>query len=152
MIRPAAAPSIYGGTETILFAEDEETIRNFTAAFLSQLGYRVLPAADGLEAIALAKRHAAEIDLLITDIVMPRLGGRELAEELRRSMPGLKILFISGYAGDSSIHQAIRNLDARLVRKPFPSMPAFAQAIREVLALNLNVTSPEPNPELPQSV
>jgi two-component system cell cycle sensor histidine kinase/response regulator CckA len=123
-----------GGSETILFAEDEEMIRKFTSTFLTRLGYRVLAAADGLEAISLAKNHAGEIDLLITDIVMPRLGGRELAEDLRRTMPDLKILFISGYAGDNTIRQALRNLNAKLVQKPFPSLPAFAKTIREVLS------------------
>jgi two-component system, cell cycle sensor histidine kinase and response regulator CckA len=132
---PAAPLTARGGSETILFAEDEESIRKFTSTFLTRLGYRVLCAADGIEAIDIAKTHAGEIDLLVTDIVMPRMGGRELAETLRGSLPGLKILFISGYAGDGSVRDAIKAMDAPLMQKPFPSMPAFAKAIRDVLGV-----------------
>ena len=131
----AAPLTARGGTETILFAEDEESIRKFTSAFLTGLGYRVLCAADGIEAIAIAKTHAGEIDLLVTDIVMPHMGGRELAETLRRTLPDLKILFISGYAGDGSVQDAIKAMDAQLMQKPFSSMPAFAKAIRDVLGV-----------------
>jgi two-component system, cell cycle sensor histidine kinase and response regulator CckA len=132
---PAVPLTAGGGSETILFAEDEESIRKFTSTFLTRLGYRVLCAADGIEAIAMAKAHAGEIDLLVTDIVMPRMGGTELAETLRTSLPGLKILFISGYAGDGSVREAIKAMDATLMQKPFPSMPAFAKAIRDVLGV-----------------
>jgi PAS domain S-box-containing protein len=130
---PVAAPIARGGSETILFAEDEESIRKFTSTFLTRLGYRVLCAADGIEAIDIAKAHAGEIDLLVTDIVMPHMGGQELAETLRRSLPKLKILFISGYAGDGSVREAIKEMNAQLLQKPFSSMPAFAKAIRDVL-------------------
>jgi two-component system, cell cycle sensor histidine kinase and response regulator CckA len=130
---PTTPPTVRGGSETILFAEDEESIRKFTSTFLTRLGYRVLCAADGIEAIDIAKAHAGEIDLLVTDIVMPHMGGRELAETLRRTLPDLKILFISGYAGDGSVRDAIKAMNAQLMQKPFPSMPAFAKAIRDVL-------------------
>jgi two-component system, cell cycle sensor histidine kinase and response regulator CckA len=132
---PAAPLTASGGTETILFAEDDESIRKFTSTFLTRLGYRVLSAADGIEAIEIAKTHTGEIDLLVTDIVMPHMGGRELAETLRRTLPDLKILFISGYAGDGSVQDAIKAMDAQLMQKPFSSMAAFAKAIRDVLGV-----------------
>jgi two-component system, cell cycle sensor histidine kinase and response regulator CckA len=130
---PSSPLVVQGGSETILFAEDEESIRKFTATFLNRLGYRVLCAADGLEAIGILKSHAGKIDLLITDVVMPRMGGCELAEGLRQTQPGLKVLFISGYAGDHSIRANITAMNAQLLQKPFQSMPAFAKTIREVL-------------------
>jgi len=131
---PTDSPlAVHGGSEIILFADDEEIIRKFTSSFLTRLGYRVLCAADGLEAIAIAKSHPGEIDLLITDIVMPRMGGVELAKDLRLTTPELKVLFISGYSGDDSVGDAIRAMRAQLLQKPFPSMPAFAKNIRDVL-------------------
>jgi two-component system, cell cycle sensor histidine kinase and response regulator CckA len=130
---PVSALAVERGSELILLAEDEESIRKFAASFLTSLGYRVLSAADGVEAIELAKAHQDKIDLLVTDVIMPRLGGRELAEDLRRALPKLKILFISGYAGDDAVHQALTQLNAKLLPKPFPSMPAFAKTIRDIL-------------------
>jgi PAS domain S-box-containing protein len=130
---PASPVPLHGGSETILIAEDEEIIRRFTSSFLSGLGYKVLCAADGIDALAIAGSHAGEISLLITDIVMPRLGGRELAKELRRTMPAIKILFISGFSGDDNLRDGIRELNARILQKPFPSMPAFAKSIRDLL-------------------
>jgi PAS domain S-box-containing protein len=145
----ASPPKVQGGSETILLAEDEESIRKFAAAFLSGLGYRVLTAADGVEARVLANSHGDEIGLLITDIVMPRLGGRELAEELRLTFPDLKILFMSGYAGNAAIGQAMNDLNAPLLQKPFSSMPAFAKTVRDVLD---QPTAPGSGPSLPRSV
>ncbi len=130
---PASPLKVHGGRETILLAEDEESIRKFAAAFLTGLGYRVLTAVDGVEAKALALAHGGEISLLITDIVMPRLGGRELAEELRVDFPTLKILFISGYPGGAAFGHTLTDLKAPLFQKPFPSMPAFAKIVRDTL-------------------
>jgi two-component system, cell cycle sensor histidine kinase and response regulator CckA len=129
----ASPLAMEGGSEMILLAEDEESIRKFASAFLTGLGYRVLSAADGIEAIELANAHKEEIDLLVTDVIMPRLGGRELAEDLRRTFPKLKILFMSGFAGDAGVQCAIKRLNAQLLQKPFSSMPEFAKAIRETL-------------------
>jgi PAS domain S-box-containing protein len=130
---PAAPPALRRGSETILLAEDEGGIRRFASSFLGGLGYRVLTAGDGLEAIQVANANAGAIDLLVTDIIMPHMGGRELAEELRRKFPKMKLLFISGYPGDVDVLLAIRRMGARLVPKPFPSMPAFAKIVRDTL-------------------
>jgi PAS domain S-box-containing protein len=91
---PAAAP---GGRETILLAEDDPQVRAIAARILSDRGYRVLPAADGLEALRTADAHSGPIALLATDVVMPGLGGRGLAETLRSRRPELAVLFLSGY-------------------------------------------------------
>jgi CheY-like chemotaxis protein len=91
---PTAAP---GGRETILLAEDDPQVRAIAARILSDRGYRVLPAADGLEALRTADAHSGPIALLATDVVMPGLGGRGLAETLRSRRPELAVLFLSGY-------------------------------------------------------
>ncbi len=120
------------GKETILFAEDEESVREIVSGFLESKGYQVLAADDGISAKQIAKSHKGEIDLLLTDVVMPKKGGRELAEDLRRILPHLKVLFISGYTGDFVVRNAILESGAAFVQKPF-SMQYLANKIREVL-------------------
>jgi two-component system cell cycle sensor histidine kinase/response regulator CckA len=117
------------GTETILFVEDDEGIRELVADFLRSHGYCVLTASDGADALRLAhnQRHNG-VRLLLTDVVMPKMGGRELAESLRKSLPELKVVFVSGYPGDHDL-----GLEAsRFVQKPF-SMQILAGAIRQAL-------------------
>jgi PAS domain S-box-containing protein len=121
-----------GGKETILFAEDEEDVRNLVSSFLESLGYRVLPAADGSFASQVAQSHKGEIDLLLTDVVMPKTGGRELAEDLRRTIPSLKVLFMSGYTSDAIIRSAVLESGEAFMQKPF-SMQSLARKVREVL-------------------
>ena len=89
------------GTETILLVEDDDGIRRLARLILDSLGYHLLEAADGQEALALAQQHTGGIDLLVTDVVMPRLGGRELADRLRLLRPELKILYLSGYSDEA---------------------------------------------------
>lgn len=120
------------GNETILFAEDEEGVRELVSSFLESKGYQVLAAADGVSARQLAESHNGQIDLLLTDVVMPKTGGRELAEHLRRTSPHLKVLFISGYTSDFIVRNAILESEAAFVQKPF-SMQSLASKIREVL-------------------
>jgi len=133
---PAAArasdprESIPGGAETILFAEDDSAIRILVTRTLEVLGYRVLSATDGLAALEMAARHEGEIDMLLTDVIMPSLGGHELAERLKSAMPNLKIAFVSGYAGDEL---ALRKLgQARFLQKPF-TLESLARLVRGVL-------------------
>jgi PAS domain S-box-containing protein len=122
--------SIPGGTETILFAEDDSAIRILVSRTLEVLGYRVLSAPDGLAALELAARHEGEIDMLLTDVIMPSLGGHELAERLKSALPGLKVAFVSGYAGDEL---ALRKLgQARFLQKPF-TLESLARMVRGVL-------------------
>jgi PAS domain S-box-containing protein len=122
--------SIPGGTETILFAEDDTAIRILVTRTLEVLGYRVLSAPDGLAALEMASRHEGEIDMLLTDVIMPSVGGQELAQRLRLAIPGLKVAFVSGYAGDA---MALRKLgESRFLQKPF-TLEALARMVREVL-------------------
>ena len=129
---PVVSGSSPPGKETILFAEDEESVREIVSGFLESKGYRVLAAADGDSAKQMAKSHNGKIDLLLTDVVMPRTGGRELAEALHRILPQLKVIFISGYTGDYVVRNAILESGAAFVQKPF-SMQSLARKIREVL-------------------
>jgi CheY-like chemotaxis protein len=134
---PAAAPApsdqLPRGTETILVAEDEPAVREFITLVLAELGYTVLAAENGEAALALARQHSDQrIQLLFTDVVMPRLGGKELADALRPERPGLKIIFASGYTRD--VFDMKRSLPAEvtLLQKPFTSA-VLAKTIRQVL-------------------
>ncbi|MGH7581565.1 MAG: response regulator, partial [Gemmatimonadales bacterium] len=119
--------------ELILFAEDEPQVRSLGDRLLRGLGYRVLVAENGEAALALAESAGDPIDLLVTDVVMPGMGGEELAAELRKSRPDLRVLYISGYAENSeSIERALRACDAFLP-KPF-TVSELAGQVREVLS------------------
>jgi two-component system cell cycle sensor histidine kinase/response regulator CckA len=118
------------GNETILVAEDDESIRHLVAGFLRSHGYHVLTAADGSDAMDLLQEHGSRVDLLLSDVVMPKMGGRELAQGLRKQMPDLKVVLVSGYAGDPERTSGLEA--ARFVQKPF-SMHHLASTVREVL-------------------
>src|SRR6185295_10980771 len=89
------------GSETVLFVEDEEGVRVLSRHTLQAFGYTVLEAKDGVEALRLAGLHQGRIDLLVTDVVMPKMGGREVAENLAMTRAGAKVLFLSGYTDDA---------------------------------------------------
>ena len=132
---PAAPPSEIGslhGTETILLVEDAELVRDLVAQALESFGYSVLVAAGGPEAIALAEQHQGTIDLLLTDVVMPQMNGRELSERLLAEYPGLKVLFTSGYPADTIIRHGIEEARAAFIEKPYVP-DELARKIREVL-------------------
>ena len=130
---PGAQPrSTRGGTETILLAEDEDSVRSMASEVLEVLGYRVLAAADGAEALAIAAGHDGAIDLLITDVVMPRLGGGELAQRLASARPGIRVLFISGYPDDAIVRHGILEHRSVLLQKPF-AIAEFVHQVREIL-------------------
>ena len=120
------------GTETVLVVEDDADIRKLVVRHLKARGYRVLSAANGDEALALVNKHADPIDLLITDMVMPLMGGRELADNLALIRPGMHVLFMSGYTGNSIVHQGILNHEIKFIQKPF-SMAEFLKKIREAI-------------------
>ena len=101
------APPMRRGTETLLLVEDEDGVRAFAEAALRTAGYTVLPARDGEDALSKAAAHPGPIHLLFTDAVMPRLGGRELAERLLRDRPGLRVLVSSGYDADALNHRRV---------------------------------------------
>jgi signal transduction histidine kinase len=128
---PPDAGGIRGGSETVLLVEDEDAVRNLSRIVLESKGYTVLEARDGLEALDRAKRHAASIEILVTDLVMPRMGGRELAAMLRTERPGLRIVFMSGYADEAALPRGFE-ANAAFLHKPF-SLTSLAKKVREVL-------------------
>jgi CheY-like chemotaxis protein len=123
----ASAP--IGGAETILVAEDEDGIRDTLARTLSAAGYTVLTAVDGGTALTAAERHPGSIDLLLTDVVMPGMLGDELAERLLERRPAIKVLFMSGYAGDLMNRFGVLQTGVTVLPKPFSSTELLA-AIR----------------------
>ena len=122
---PAAQPDLDRGDATILLVEDDDQVRELTCALLEARGYTTIVARDGIEALALAARQQGPIDLLVTDVVMPRLGGRALAERLAARLPGLPVLYISGYTDDAAVLGGASGTPARFLAKPFtPDMLA----------------------------
>ena len=130
---PATPAPPARGTETILLVEDELALLTMTRLMLEQFGYRVLPAATPSEALRLAAQNAGQIHLLMTDVVMPEMNGRELAKALLVDNPGLKRLFMSGYTADVIAHHGVLDPGVHFLPKPFT--PAeLAAKIREALA------------------
>jgi PAS domain S-box-containing protein len=121
-------------TETILLVEDEEALRKMTCELLVESGYTVLEAGDGLEALEIAQRHKGPIHLLLTDVVMPRMGGPALAKPAAVLHPELKVLYMSGYTGYSSDNQALVNSASELLQKPF-TRDVLLRKIREMLGV-----------------
>lgn len=119
------------GSETILLVEDEATILGMTTMMLKNLGYTVLSAASPAEAIRLASAHANRIDLLMTDVVMPGMNGKDLAEDLRSRQPDLKCLFMSGYSADIIAPNGVLGTGVHFIQKPF-SLRDCAARVREV--------------------
>ncbi len=121
-----------GGNETVLLVEDEEGVRSLSRQILRGCGYTVLEAADGDEALAVAGRHAGRIDLIVTDVVMPGLGGRELVERLKAFCPTARVLYVSGYTDDAVMRHGIREVEVQFLEKPFSPL-RLACKVREVL-------------------
>ena len=128
----AAPANAAGGTETILLVEDEEAVRALAAKVLRAKGYTVLEAGDGKEAQTVLKEHTGSLHLLVTDVVMPKMGGPELAKWLRRVRRGLKVLFMTGYTDHSAFREGMLPPGTALLSKPF-SPQGLAQKVREVL-------------------
>jgi hypothetical protein len=127
------SPVTDGGQETILVVEDQTTVRHFAVTALRQYGYRVVDASGGEEAISLAGRYAGEIHLLLTDVVMPGMSGKELSERLEELRPNLKVLFTSGYTADVISNRGVLDRGVTFLHKPF-SPEELAAKVREVLA------------------
>jgi PAS domain S-box-containing protein len=122
-----------GGRETVLFVEDEVALRDLMHRVLTKGGYTVLAAGDGLEALTLVEEYTRPIDLVVTDVIMPRMSGPELASRLRARDPGIRLLYVSGYTADQ-LRSAQTDLgaDAALLPKPFTS-DGLLRRVREVL-------------------
>jgi two-component system cell cycle sensor histidine kinase/response regulator CckA len=128
--RHPAAP--VSGSETVLLVEDEDAVRFLVRNILASKGYRVLEARSGTEALSTCERHNGPLHLLLTDLVMPEMDGRELAERLGPRYPGMKILYISGYTNGALVHHRMLPGDTAYLQKPF-TPDALAQKVREVL-------------------
>ena len=128
-----AGASVDGGKETILLVEDDEGVRAFTKAALEQFGYSVIEASSGADAVAVARQHSRHIDLLLTDVVMRGMNGKDLSRTLGFLRPGLKVLFVSGYTADVISRHGVLDPGIAYIPKPF-SADGLAAKVREVLA------------------
>jgi len=121
------------GSETVLLVEDEPPVRDLALRLLNQQGYKVLEAGNGEEALRVVQEHIGEkIHLLLTDVVMPQMGGKELADQLKLLRPDVKVLYTSGYTDDAIVHHGVLEPGTHFLQKPF-SPVALAQKVREVL-------------------
>jgi PAS domain S-box-containing protein len=120
------------GTETVLLVEDDEGVRSYMMSILERQGYTVLPAAHGEEALRIHREHPRTIDLVVTDVVMPIMSGRELVDHLHATQPDLKCIFVSGYTDDAIVHHGVLDEGVVLIQKPF-SRQALLAKIRDVL-------------------
>jgi PAS domain S-box-containing protein len=128
----AGDSELLAGTETVLLVEDEEVVRETAMEILQECGYLVLHAKDGEEALQLAHQHLGEIHLMLTDVVMPRMSGRELTEELTLLRPDIKVLYMSGYTDDAIVHHGVLDEGTAFIGKPF-SIEALGRKVREML-------------------
>jgi CheY-like chemotaxis protein len=120
------------GCETILLVEDEESVRELATLVLQGCGYTVMTAPEGLAALQLMATCRQKIDLLLTDVVMPRMGGRKLAETLLAQHPELRVLFMSGYTDDAVVRHGVLQANANFLQKPF-TPNSLAKKVRDVL-------------------
>ena len=127
-----STPTPPPGTETILLAEDEDVVRAFVRELLEARGYDILEAAHPEQALELARAHRGPIDLLMTDVVMPGMSGRALAEQLESERPGMPVLYTSGYASARIGGEGALGSGANFIQKPF-SAEELAAKVREIL-------------------
>ena len=121
-----------GGIETILLVEDEPSILRMTRMMLERKGYVVLTATTPAEALEKAKSHSDSIDLLMTDVIMPEMNGRDLAEKITALYPGINLLFMSGYTADVIANQGMLDANVAFIQKPF-SMADMTEKLRNIL-------------------
>ena len=115
-----------------MVCEDEEVVRRLVCDALRACGYVVLETAGAEEAMRICEEHGGTIDLIVTDVVMPRVGGHELAEHAARVRPGIKVLYMSGYTADTIAHRGVLDPGIALIQKPF-TLDALARRVRDVL-------------------
>ncbi|HSY89926.1 MAG TPA: response regulator [Candidatus Binatus sp.] len=132
------------GSETVLLVEDEAAVRRATAEFLTLQGYTVLEAKDGLDALSVSQGHNSNIDLLLTDVVMPNMSGGQLATELAQVRPDTKLLFVSGYAGKTVLDHKVTDLETNFLQKPY-TLKQLSLKIRTALGPGANPARPQPS-------
>ena len=121
-----------GGSETILLVEDEESVRQLVRDTLVNKGYQVIESENGESGVAAALRHKGKIDLVITDVVMPGMGGREMVKQLAQSRPDAKVLYLSGYTEDAIVSDGSIESGTAFLQKPF-TLQNLSRKVREVL-------------------
>jgi len=146
----AAATAPATSSETVLLVEDEAVVAKLVAGALDKAGYKVLRAANAQEALVVVRSCTAPIDLLLTDVVMPGMNGRELADEVVKLRPGIRVLYMSGYTDDALLVRGVKTNSAPFIQKPF-SMPELTVKIREVLRAK-TITSTERDERRPSRV
>ena len=129
-VEDGAPPAALG--ETILFVEDDDGVRSLIEMVFREQGYRVLTASSGAQALELLDAHSGALDLLVSDVVMPGMGGRELVTLVHEKRPGLRFLYLSGYTDDSIVRQGISRAEVNFLQKPF-SAGVLLRKVREVL-------------------
>jgi hypothetical protein len=120
------------GVETILLVEDEKAVRELVAEMLKRQGYRLLKAAGPLEALELSRQYEGTIHMLLTDVIMPQMSGRQLAGQLQPTRPGMRVLYLSGYTENAIVHHGVLEANVEFLAKPF-SQHALAEKVRDVL-------------------
>jgi len=130
-LRPAEV-ELRAGTETVLLVEDEETVRDMTREILQESGYQVLEARHGQEALRIAGQYPGAIHLMLSDVVMPQMSGRELAEQLTPLRKDMKVLYMSGYTDDAIVHHGVLEAGVAFIEKPF-TPNGLARKVRETL-------------------
>lgn len=125
-------PTVRAGDETVLLVEDDQQVRTLAGTVLTRNGYVVIEASDAEEAFRVAAQHAGPLHLLLTDVVMPGMSGRVLAERLSKQYPELNVLYMSGYTDDAIVHHGVLTPGVAFLQKPF-TPTTLARAVREVL-------------------
>jgi two-component system, cell cycle sensor histidine kinase and response regulator CckA len=146
-----ARESVHRGSETILLVEDEPALRSATGEFLRLQGYTVLEAKDGCDALSVAQQHRGPIHVVVTDVVMPNMSGGQLAGEIHRLRPGTKLLFVSGYPGQTVVDHKVLDIENNFLQKPY-TLKQLSGKIREALLRDLaQSTASADNRSLPTS-
>jgi CheY-like chemotaxis protein len=132
-VKPAAAVLLpESGSETVLLVEDEEVVRGLARTILTMHGYRVLEAREGGEALRICEGHAGSIHLLLTDVIMPGMSGRQVADRVQALRPEVRVLYMSGYTDDAVLRHGVLAAEMAFLPKPF-TPEGMARKVREVL-------------------